>query len=327
MEISAKSLAQAQYMAEVYNRLCALQGDKSRMDADETNMLAQELEAHRARVYETKYPNLKARLFLPTNREDDTGAETVTYEETDEVGEAKIIHNMADDFPTVETSGVKISFSVVSIGDSYIWSIQDVRRSVFSGKPLSSKKAIAARRAFERKLDSVAFSGSPVDGIASGFSNNASVGIEALAAAGTWATKTAQQMLDDLNKLASGLFTTGAELWDADTLLLPSAQFKLIEQTQMSTDSGESVLAAFLRANSGIQRVASWNLLSGAGAGGLDRAVLYMADPEVLELVIPQEFEVFPPQPQNLAWKVLCHGRTAGCHVYQPLGLRYMDGI
>lgn len=325
-----QSIAEASIIAEHYNRVAGAQGigsRESRMDADETNLLALMLEQMRTRVYEDEYPELKSRRFLPVSNEVDTGAESFAYEETNHVGEAKIITNYADDPPSVETESRKVTHSIVSIGDSYHYSIQDIRRAAFSGQPLTARKALAARRLWERKLDAVAALGDADSGIGEGCLNNSSVGIEPLAAAGAWSSKTAQAILDDLNALMLSMVVTSKELYQPNSLLLPTAQFMKISQTRMATDTSETVLEAFMRANPFIRSVDSWNLLSGAGVGSLDRAMAYVRDPEVLELQIPQEFEVLPPQPKNFAFSVLCHGRTAGTAVFRPLGLRYMDGI
>lgn len=329
---SRQALAQARALIQHHNFLSSVRGDSSRdavirEDADETNMLALQLEQLRTRVYEDVHTPLKARQFLPVSSEIDTGAETFSYEETDYYGEAKLITNYADDPPMVETDGQKITHKINPYGNGYHYSIQDIRAAAFAGKPLPARKAIAARRLWERKLDDVAALGDPNAGIPSGALNNSSVGIEALAAAGAWSTKTAQQILDDMNALVDGFVTTSAENFMPDTMLLPLAQYLLVSKTRFSVDNPETVLEAFLRANPMIQMVEPWDKLAGAGAASTDRAMVYMRDPMVLELVVPQEFEVLPPQPANYGFKVLCHGRTGGCPVYMPLGVRYQDGI
>ncbi len=331
---SPRSLAQAQILADHHNLVSSIRGDSgrdSRMDADETNMLALALEQMRTRVYEDKFALLKARLFLPTTSEVDTGAESYAFEETTEVGEAKIISNYADDLPTVETSGTKVTHAIVSLGDSYHYSIQDIRRAAFSGRPLVARKAIAARRIWERKLDEIAAIGAPEAAIATGALNNASVAIEALASAGTWgsAGKLADPslVLDDMNALTKALVTGSQEHYFATRVLVPLDQFMQISQSRMTAENPETVREAFLRANPTVTSVDPWNKLAGAGVGPSDRIMAYMQDPEVIELVIPQEFEVLPPQPKNLAFQVLAHGRTAGTAINRPLGVVYMDGV
>lgn len=299
----------------------------ARLDADETNMLALQLEQMRTRVYEDEYPEQKARRFIPVTNDVDPGAETYSYERSEEVGEAKIITNGADDLPTVDTSASKESHRLVTVGDAYHYTLQDMMAAAFAGKPLSAKKARAARRAWERKLDSIAATGAPEFGIATGFLNDANVGIESLAAAGTWSTKSGSEILDDLNALSAGVIDNSKELYSPNVVLMPTAQYLRINHTRMSVDNPESVLEAFLRANPWVEDVQPWNKLDGAGGGGDDRIVAYRRDPEVAELVIAQEFTVLPPQRKNLAFQVLAHGRTGGCTVMRPLGMRYMDGV
>lgn len=56
-------------------------------------------------------------------------------------------------------------------------------------------------------------------------------------------------------------------------------------------------------------------------------AVLYEKNPRVLQLVIPQEFEQFPPLQDGLKWEILCHLRTGGVNVIRPLAVNTMAGI
>lgn len=330
-----RSLAQAQIIAAHLNMLADADGEQ-RLDADETNMLALALEQMRARVYEAEYPELKARRFIPVNNEIDTGAESFSWEETDYVGRARVIRNYGDDPPSVETKGEKQTHSIVSLGDSFTYSIQDMRRAAFSGKPLSARKALAARRVFERGLDEIAAFGAPDDGIPNGLLNKP-VGSGTGQIRGTavtaanWLDATADpdKMVSDLNKAVQEMIQDSEETQTPNLLLVPTAIYLRMAHLRMSKDNSETVLEAFLRANPYVSEVQPWNLLRGVdgASGNNSRGLLMNRDPDVLELVIPQEFEVLPPQARNYAFKVLCHGRTAGTVVYRPLGLRYLTGF
>lgn len=308
------------------NRLSPRSEPALRADAGEAGMLELQLEQMRARVYEVQYTELKARKFLPIATDIDTGAETFSYEQTDEVGEAKIITNYSDDLPSASSKTEKITHHIVSLGDSFEYSIQDLRRAAFSGVPLDARKAKAARNAYERGLDNLAAVGSSAHNIG-GFVAASGVEISALAAAGAWSTKTGVEMLADLNKLVNEYIVNNKETIMPDTLLLPTAQYLLMSQTQMDTQNSRTLLEAFKASNPSVNMVEPWNVFDGSGVGPSDRAVLYRRDPEIVELVIPQEFEVFAPEPRNLAFIVNCHGRTAGTCIYRPLGIRYIDGI
>lgn len=307
------------------NRLSPRSEPVLRADAGEAGMLELQLEQMRARVYEVQYTEMKARKFLPVATDIDTGAETFSYEQTDEVGEAKIITHYADDLPSASSKTEKITHHIVALGDSFEYSIQDLRRAAFSGVPLDARKAKAARNAYERGLDNLAATGSAAHNIG-GFV--AATGIEISAAIGAvWSGKTGTEVLADLNKLVNDFITNNRETILPDTLLLPTAQYLKLSQTQMDTANNRTALEAFKASNPSVNMVEPWNVFDGAGDSGKDRAVLYRRDPEILEMVIPQEFEVFAPEPRNLAFVVNCHGRTAGTCIYRPLGIRYMDGI
>lgn len=329
-----RSLAQAQIIADHHNTVLTQTDGHRRMDADETNMLALMLEDMRSRVYEDQYPELKARSMLPVTQEVDTGAETFAYEETDEVGKAKIITNYADDPPSVESESRKVTHAIVGLGDSYHYSLQDIRRAAFSGQPLTARKAMAARRIWERGFDEIAALGAPGEGIANGFLNK-TVGTSPGEIRGTamttadWqeATRDAAAMLAQLNLGVREMITDSKELWTPNALLLNTANFLAVSHTRISTENSETVLEAFLRNNPWIESVEPWNLLSGIDAADEARGVLYRRSAEVVEVVEPQPFEVLPPQPKNFAFKVLCHGRTAGAAVYRPLGMRYLTGF
>jgi hypothetical protein len=314
------------HLIKAINRFSPRDQPVLRADAGEAGMLELQLEQMRTRVYETQYTELKARRYLPVATDIDTGAETFSYEQTDEVGVAQIITNYANDLPSVTSRTEKIVHQIVALGDSFEYSIQDLRRAAFSGVPLDARKAKAARNAYERGLDALAARGNAAANIG-GFVNAANVSISTPAAAGVWSGKTGPQILADLNKLVNEYIVANKETILPDTLLLPTAQYLTLTQTQMDTQNSRTVLEAFRASNPMVTMVDSWNVFDLAGAGPSDRIVLYKRDPEILELVIPQEFEVFAPEPRNLAFIVNCHGRTAGTCIYRPLGIRYMDAV
>jgi len=311
------------YLVEAHNGMTS--EPKERIDAGEAAFLAQALEDMRAAVYEDWYPDLKARAFIPVATDVDPGAETYSYEEQDFAGSAKVITNYADDPPSVEVSSTKITLPIVSLGDSYSYSIQDIRRAAKAGKPLQARKARAARDVWERGLDDIAANGHANTGLG-GFINNANVNA-ANAPTGTWSGATVAQILADLNTGSKTVVTQSKEKVRPNTCLLPIDQYLLIAQTQMGSGDTRTVLEAFLASNPWITEVAPWDVLNGAGAGSTDRSIFYRKSPDVCELIIPQEFEVLPPQARNFAFQVLCHGRTGGTAVYRPLAMYYMDNI
>lgn len=312
--------------------------DNRRLDADETNMLALALEDMRAKVFEADYPELKARQFLSVDNDVDPGAETFAYEEEDFAGDVKIIadNGYADDFPSVETKAQKKTNFIVSIGNSYSYTLQDLRRAAFSGRSLDARKAIAQRRRFEMGQDRIAALGSGDERIQYGLLNRPT-GTSAGQVRSTTmvsadfanGTANAANMVSGLNGAVAAMITDSEEVNEPDLLILPTAVYMRLHHTITSDGNPESAAQRFLSTNGFVKRIMPWNLLKGVDGAGANqsRGLLMSSQSDVASLVIPQEFEVFPPQQQNLSWKVMAHGRTAGCVVYRPLGLRYLTAV
>lgn len=302
------------------------------LDADESIFFSRELEHVKSKSYDKKYPQLKARTLFPVSSDAGPGARTITYEQYDAVGIAKIISSYADDLPRADIKGKEFTSVVKSLGSSFGYSIQEIRESQMAGKSLTERKANAAKKAILTREDQIAFSGDAATGIL-GFLNNPNIPLVVLPADGTgasttFASKTPAQILRDLNAVSNSVVEVTNEVEQADTMLLPTKQYNYIKSTPWATNNdGKSILKQFLENNEYIKDVFSVPRLKGAGAGGLDRLAVYKRDPDVLTLEIPQDFEMFEEQARGLEYIVPCHSRIGGVIVYYPLSCAFADGI
>lgn len=301
------------------------------LDANETIFFARELEVIKARTYDVVYPELKATSLIPVSFEAGPGAETITYEQYDQLGAAKIIASYADDLPRVDIKGKQFTSNVRSIGESYGYSIQDIRAAAMAGKPLVARKAIAARRANDQLVNKIAFFGDAEHNL-KGFLNAANVPVATVTNDGTssttfWANKTPDQILRDMNGAVNAMIdlTKGVEV--PNTILLPIKQYTQISTTARSTTSDTTILEFFLKNNPSIKSVEWVNELKGAGTSGTDIMVVYNRSPEKLTLELPQAFEQFPPQERGLEFVVPCHSRCGGVIIYYPLSISISEGI
>jgi hypothetical protein len=211
------------------------------------------------------------------------------------------------------------------IGDAYQYSIQDLRRSAMTGTSLDSRRAATARRVIENKIDKWGATGMLTGGIA-GALNHPNIPL-VVPPTGTWSGATALQMLADLEFLVNSVIDNNEETFFPDTIILDGPSLRRIASTPMLDNSSRTVLQTFLQNNLYITRIEGWyecKLADAAGTG--PRFMCYKRDPEVITFEIPQEFEQFPPQAVNLAFKVPCHARVAGIAVPYPLACGYMDG-
>lgn len=302
------------------------------LDADESIFFGRQLEHVKAKSYDVKYAELKARALIPVSSEAGPGAETIKYEQFDQVGMAKIIASYADDIPRADVKGKEFISVVRSLGASYGYNVQEIRAAKMAGKPLEQRRANAAKRAIMQIENSIAFFGSAAHGIL-GFLNHPNISSITLAADGTgstttFATKTPAQILRDLHRVSNFVVENTRAVEQADTMLLPVTQFNLLKSTPWSTTGdGKSILDLFLEQSPYIKQVEWVNELQGAGAGGTNRMMVYKKSPDHLTLEIPQDFEQFEPQSRNLEFVVPCHSRIGGVLIYYPLSVAFADGI
>jgi hypothetical protein len=310
-----------------------------KMDADFGATVERALDQVRAKTYDKKYANLKAREFIPVDHSLDPGAETVTYYQYDHVAVAKLISSYAEDLPRADVNKKVFTGHIKGMANSYGYSVQELRAAALAqrnsldgsaGMTLDQRRANAARHGFEILVDDVAFSGDSNNGLI-GLNNipNALTYTPSTKAAGgtTWAVATGLELLKDMNRLAAQSVENTSGVEAADTILLPIQQFDLLAETPLQSGVTVTVLAQFLSTNQYVKSVQSWYRLKQAGAGSANRAIAFRKDPDALVLVIPQEFEQFPMQARGLEFIVPCHGRIGGVQCFYPLTVCYMDGI
>jgi len=303
------------------------------LDAAESVFFARELEHIKSEVFEVEYQELKARTLIPMSTSADPADEFITYRQFDKVGSAKLISDYASDLPRVDRKGQEFQAKVRSIGDSYGYSLQEIRASRKTGRPLDQMRADTAREAALILENDIAWFGDTahmLDGVLSN-ANVTSVTIPADGAGSlkTWASKTGEQMARDMHLVANSIveLTKGREI--PDTLLLPLEQLNLASSTRLSTSTASDVTALefFMKTSKYIKNVEWLEELDGAGAGATDVVLAYKRDPRKLTMEVPQDFEQLPPQERGLEFVVPCHQRTGGVIIYKPLSLAKGEGI
>jgi hypothetical protein len=305
--------------------------DAYNLDAKETVFFKRQLEYIKTQTYDTKYKDLKATTLIPVSTEAPAGAKTITFRSYSQTGVAKIISDYANDFPRVDVFGIEKEAKVKSVGDSYGYSIEEIRAAQMANTNLEQRRANAARRASDEKVDDIAWNGDTEYGLL-GLINypgitEYSVPNDGTGSTKTWSTKTPDQINRDVSGIIAGVVdsTNGKE--QPDTLILPITQFLLINDTRM-TDGNDKTILRFILDNNVFLKKIEWVVeMKGAGVGGVDRMMVYPMDPRNLTLEIPQPFEQFDSQQKGMEFEIPCHQKTAGVIVYYPQSVSYGDGI
>lgn len=303
--------------------------DGRRFDAGETAFITRQLLYIKARTFDVKYTMFRARDFLPVSHEVPSGAQTWSFWSWDLVGMAKVIANYATDFESVDVFKTEVVSNIKSIGAKYSYTIQDMRAVAMTGPQgggqLDYKRAAAARRVIEARIDDIAAVGLSDAGF-TGLINNASVPVMA-APVGSWATATAADMIGDMNAGTGKVITQSNGVEIPDTAILPINEFTIFSQTPYSALVPDMAMYLFLKNNPYIKNLDQWSKLTNQNAGGTGgRIVFYRRDENALTLEIPQEFEQFAPQLEGMQYEIPCHARVGGVVFYYPLSAVYMDG-
>jgi hypothetical protein len=297
-----------------------------KIDTGETGHIAEQLKFVFTEMYRKEYPENKARKFIPVNTRVPSGAKTYSYCMWDLIGMAQFISDYASDIEAADATCTEVIAKTEGIASSYHYTLMDLRSAEMSKSGLDQQKADAARMAIDNKIDAVAATGDTARNIP-GFLNNANVTL-VTPDTGNWATATVLQILEDLRKMQRTLIAATKGSIVPDTVLFDQASWDIVTNREMSVDTGETILQRFLKTSPYVKNADVWHVQDTADVAGTGpRIVMYARQPRVLELVIPQDFEQFPPQVKNLAWTVLVHARVGGVSVKYPIAMVYMDGV
>lgn len=296
---------------------------QARHDANETLAFARGLEYVYSQTYDVKYPELMARQILPVDYSVPNGAKQHTYRQFDMEGEAAIVDDSANDFPNVEGSGLEFTGKVVSIGDSYRYSINDLRQAQMLGLNLDTMKAQIARKIMERKLDQLACLGDTATGLL-GIARHTSIGSIG-GQTGTWSNATAEQIQADIDNMLVKVNNDTKGAQEANTLVLPVGLYNTL-RVKYFTAGGfrRSVMEEIQTRNSQL-RILKWSRLETANGSNGRRVIVGQFDPETCAMIVPQEFEQLPPQPKAMSLVVSCHMRFGGVTVRYPKAFIYQD--
>ena len=303
-------------------------------DADGAVFFQRQLEHIKARSYDVRYAELKARSLFPVSNEGGAGVTSITYRTYDQSGAAKIINAYADDLPRADVAGKETIIPVRSVGISYGYNLDEIQSSQLTGTGLDQRRANAARRSNEQVVNDVAFFGDAESGLPGLFDNpNVPTGGVIDPGAGTeWVNKTPDQILFDVNDLFTDIFETTKMVEQGNTLLLPPAQWSYIMSTPRASNS-DTTIGMYLVQNSpylsSLEDIIPVNECAAANNPELstDGMVAYDRNPDKLQLEIPVELEMLPIQQKNLEFVVPGRSRLGGLNIYYPLSLAIATGI
>lgn len=295
------------------------------LDSADNAWIRTQLEHIRSEVYETEYPELKARTLVPIDNDPPPGTERITREFYDTYGAAELTSAYNTTPALVGIAGGKTTTDVAGFAVKYQYHFQEVRGAREAGRDLPAAKAKAARETVERGIDKVLLVGDAAVGLNGLFNHpNGMVYTVPAGAAGStkWtgaAGKTPLEVYADLAGVVAKQISDSLEVERPDTIVLSTAEFMHIKQTPMAANNPKTILNYFRENHEEITLITSHPRLNTLGAGGVTRGIAYARRPDRLVGAIPQEVEQLPTVWNENGFHVtLVHARTGGTIADRP---------
>lgn len=303
-----------------------------RLDAGEAQYFTRMLTEVNEEVLGRDFPDMIGRSIVPLKTSNE-GAEAFTEREKETVGRVALIKNYADDLPSVSGYKSERAFGFAAWGDSYHYSVQDLRAARMAGSmSLDAEDAVTAREVIEQKIDQAIFLGEPslsgdnFKGLAK------QSNITPVVSGVDWATATPAQMLADFENMYASILTDtkgvirrygGGKLI---AVMAPAEYAAISKKRNLSAGDGYDSVKNLVLANSPwLEDIMVTPWLEGAGTASKNRVIFMPRDERILYTKIPIDFYQHAPQARNLAFVINCESRFGGVVIRKNKMIRYLD--
>jgi hypothetical protein len=305
-----------------------MDNEKFVMDTVGQAFFESELKYLAERTYDRMYPALTARSIFPVASNFDPGAQTVAFRSYSRMGKAKILADGALDVPTVDVAGAEVNYPVKTVGMGFNYTDLELIRAQQTKVRLDEKRAFAAREEVETTINDIAFNGAADYGLPGLFSDS-DIGSHA-AVTGTWpTTATAAQIRADIVDWYNRYVDQCGGAETPNTIALAPLAYARLAITPIN-DYTDTTFLQWLRTGGieGINSVVSCpDCAAVAGFSSSDVGIMYTKDSSKLELKIPAEVKIFPPQAKGLGYHVAMYARVSGLFTYYPKSVFVLTGL
>jgi hypothetical protein len=290
-----------------------------------------------ARIYQAKYTAINFQDLVPINTNVPEWADSWDYISYDAVTVGKFIGSSADDLPNVAIAANKTSVPIGYAGNSYDYSLDELRKSQQMRIPLDTTKAQAAFRGSQEHVQRVAYFGDAARQM-TGLFNNTNVQLDSSTI--NWATDTGANIVQDMNSLLVKVWVNSANVHVPNVLVLDSVRYAQISSKRMDTGTDTTVLQFFLLNNLYTQltgnalrvvprlQLTAANLAAGGVSNGSkDRMMAYELNDENLGMVMPISWRALAPQMKGLNVFVPAEYKCSGVEVRYLFSAAYRDSL
>lgn len=283
-----------------------------------------------AKIYEAKYTAINFAEMIPVNTAVPEWADSWDYISYDAVTLGKFIGSSADDLPNVALSANKTSVPIGYAGNSFDYSIDELRKSQQLRIPIDVTKGRAAFRGSQEHSQRVAYFGDASRGMF-GMFNNPNLALDNSTT--NWATATGQEKVSDMNSLLIKVWIDSANTHLPNALAIDSERYAQISSQRMDTGTDTTVLEFFKKNNlytttTGQElRIFPRLQLAEAGVGGKARMMAYELNDDNLGMCNPIPWRAIAPQMVGLNIIVPCEYKISGVEFRYVFSAAYRDAL
>lgn len=283
-----------------------------------------------SKVYEAKYTAINFAEMIPVNTAVPEWADSWDYISYDAVTLGKFIGSSADDLPNVALSANKTSVPIGYAGNSFDYSIDELRKSQQLRIPIDVTKGRAAFRGSQEHSQRVAYFGDASRGMF-GMFNNPNLALDNSTT--NWATATGQEKVSDMNSLLIKVWIDSANTHLPNALAIDSERYAQISSQRMDTGTDTTVLEFFKKNNlytttTGQElRIFPRLQLATAGVGGKARMMAYELNDDNLGMCNPIPWRAIAPQMVGLNIIVPCEYKISGVEFRYVFSAAYRDAL
>ena len=247
----------------------------------------------------------------------------------------------ANGIPVVQASLSKGVYKAHAFAAALRVMYWDMMRSNFAGRSLESLLTDGVRKAYDKHMDQNTYVGfEKYD--TTGLINNPDA-VETIVAQGaagdtTWAKKTPQEILKDINTAISAVWeaTNNDESAVPNHILLPYAQYVYLLNTPVSAEvvTRTTILDYIMENNVATKAgkgffIGGTNWCKGAGTGKKDRMVVYNNDRRFVKMdeLVPLTRAMTNPNATELCYDTGYAANISEAQIFYPQTIAYFDGI
>lgn len=273
---------------------------------------------------ETTFPEIIYPQLVPVDTTGNPFATSVTFISSKQAGQAEWINGNADDVPLADSQMNLSQTPVVLGGIGYAYGWEEINQARLLNINLTTDKALAARRAYEEKVNTVALQGDTKKGF-KGLINQPSA---------NYTSKTTSTALesgttsDIIKAVISGVMASGKGFTPTvNTLAIPTDVFEHWSSTFLTNTS----ISLLQHIKGGLGVVPSLDVrpvwgLDTAAANSKHRIVAYNRNPTVLKFHMPMVHRFLPVyQAGPLRFEVPGVFRLGGLNVRRAEDFVYLD--